>query len=400
MRPESPFNASMPAAEPFPLITIQPAVDFNNAWVALLLEGERPLDGAALAHLLHECHLAEVLDALLCVVTVDPARIDPALAAGLPRDRMVLAIPAATGSDPACHPALAALQAAGFALMAVGFPAADAPLFPGIASLAVACPGFGMPAGFAEWLRRLPGPHLALGTTEHVCPGFCKFHWLAGHYAGHASPAFKGEPTARSLLLKLLALVARDADTAEIEALIKRDPNLSYQLLKLVNSVAFSPARQIGNFGQAIAMLGRRQLQRWLQLLLYTRAQGADAASPLLPRAALRAGLMEALARRTGMASEACDQAYMVGMFSLLDALFGEPLAKIIAPLHLPGDVADALIAGAGTLGRLLTLVGASEGQPTPALAGALAAAGIAPAAWAADLVGAVRWAVLVSKEA
>lgn len=390
----------MPATEPFPLITIQPAVDFNNAWVALLLEGEQPLDGAALAHLLHECKLAEVLAALACVATVDPARIDPALAAGLPRDRMVLAIPAATGSDPACHPTLAALRAAGFALMAVGFPAADAPLFPGIASLAVTCPGFGMPPGFAEWLRRLPGPHLALGTTEHVCPGFCRFHWLAGHYAGHVSPAFKGDPTARSLLLRLLALVARDADTAEIEALIKRDPNLSYQLLKLVNSVAFSPARRIGSFGQAIAMLGRRQLQRWLQLLLYTRAQGADAATPLLPRAALRAGLMEALARRTGMAHEACEQAYLVGMFSLLDALFGEPLAKIIPPLRLPDEVADALIVGAGTLGGWLTLVGASEGPPTPALAGALAAAGITRSAWAEDLAGAARWAVLISREA
>lgn len=400
MRARPPYNASMPAVEPFPLITIQPAVDFNNAWVALLLEGDRPLDGAALAHLLHDCRLAEVLDALACVVTVDPVRIDPALAAGLPRDRMVLAIPAATGSDPACHPTLAALRAAGFALMTVGFPAADAPLFPGIASLAVACPGFGMPAGFGEWLRRLPGPHLALGTTEHVCPGFCKFHWLAGHYAGHASPAFKGDPTARSLLLRLLALVARDADTAEIEALVKRDPNLSYQLLKLVNSVAFSPARQIGNFGQAIAMLGRRQLQRWLQLLLYTRTQGADAASPLLPRAALRAGLMEALAKRTGMASEACDQAYMVGMFSLLDVLFNEPLAKIIAPLNLPAAAAEALTAGAGPLGALLTIVGASEGPPTPALTGALAAAGIAPDAWAAELVGAARWAVLISREA
>lgn len=382
------------------MITLQPAVDFNNAWVALLLEGDRPLDNAALAHLLHGCQLADILDAVVLVARVDPAQIDPALAAGLPRDRVALRFPVATGADPACHAALAALRDAGFILMVDGFPEAGMPLFPGIASLAVACPGFGMPAGFGNWLRELPGPHLALGTTESVCPGFCKFHWLAGHYAGHVTPALKGDPTARSLLLRLLSLVAKDADTAEIEAVIKRDPNLSYQLLKLVNSVAFSPSKQINNFGQAIAMLGRRQLQRWLQLLLYARAQGCDTASPLLARAALRASLLEAMARRTGLAHEACDQAYMVGMFSLLEVLFGEPLAKIIAPLKLPADAERALAAGTGPLGALLTIVIASEGSPTPALAGALAGVGIARGDWAVELAAAARWAVQISKEA
>ncbi|MDP1651933.1 MAG: HDOD domain-containing protein [Rhodocyclaceae bacterium] len=387
----------------FPLITLQPALNSGNAWVALLLEGDHPLDGAMLARVLNGGGLAEVLDTVACIVLADPERIDPGLAAGWPRDRVVLRFPVAVGSDPARHESLAALRDAGFALMVTGFPAAGETLFSGIASLAIPCPGSHIPIGLGDWLRKLPGPHLALGTTEKVCPGFCKFHWLSGHLAGHAAPTVKSDPTTRSLLLRLLSLVTRDAESSDLEALIKRDPSLSYQLLKLVNSVAISPTRKIGNFAQAIVMLGRRQLQRWLQLLLYARPPGSQTASPLLPRAALRASLMEGLAKRQGLAQDSREQAFMVGMFSLLEVLFGVPLAEIVAPLNLPEDVVLALTANgadSGPFGALLAVVVASEGPPTPVLAAALDAVGITREAWLDALTEALRWAVQVSREA
>lgn len=393
----------MSSSDRFPLITLQPASDFNNAWVALLLEADAPLDGRVLARLLNDHALREVLDSIACVAAVDPLHIDAALAAGLPAHRLILRFPVALATDPAQHATLAALHQAGFGLMASGFPSAGAALCPEIVSLAVACRGHSAPAGFGDWLRKLPGPHLALGAGENACPGFCKFHWLAGHLAGHASLTPKGDPTARSLLLKLLALVTSDADSAEIEAVIKRDTNLSYHLLKLVNSVAFSPAHKIDNFGQAIALLGQRQLQRWLQLLLYARSPGSAAASPLLPRAALRASLMEELAKRLHLPRAVQDHAFMAGMFSWLDILFGQPLAELIAPLQLPDDVVRALTGGTadgrGQLGDLLAAVIASEDRPAATLADALMTAGVDRETWAAALIAAVRWAVQVSRE-
>lgn len=390
----------MSAAAPFPLITLQPAWDSNNSWAALLLESDRPLDGAALAHVLVDLRLADALASLSCVASVDAATVDPALGAALPPGRVVLRIPAEVTGDPARCEMLAALRRAGFGLMADGVPGPGAVLCDGVDSLAVACPGHAAPAGFGAWLQRLPGPHLALGSSESSCPGFCKFHWLAGHLAGHASPAGKGQSGSRALLIKLLSLVTSDADTAALEAVIKRDPGLSYNLLKLVNSVAFAPNGKIANFSQAIAILGRRQLQRWLQLLLYARPQGGDKASPLLPRAALRARLMEDLARHARLTAEQQDHAFMIGMFSLLDVLFEAPLAEIIAPLNLAEPVVGALVAGAGSLGGLLAIVRASEGAALSALADALAAAGIAGDDWAALLVEAAGWAAQVSREA
>lgn len=390
----------MSIPDPFPLIVLHPVSDFEHRWVALLLEAEAPLDGVALSHLLREARLAETLDNMACVARVDPRAIDPALGKELPAERVVLRFDLDRAADPAMAPVLGALREAGFRLMATGLPAPDSALCAGVSSLAISCPGHAMPAGFAEWLRKLPGPHLALGTTENVCPGFCKFHWLAGHLAGQGVATTKGDPTTRGLLLKLLSLVTADAETAEIEAVVKRDPNLSYQLLKLVNSVAFAHSGKITNFSQAIALLGRRQLQRWLQLLLYARSQGSVSASPLLPRAALRASLMEALAKRLRLTREQEDRAFMVGMFSLLETLFGSPLGEIVAPLNLADEIVQALIAGTGALGALLAAVKASESAPSADLARALAAAGIDNAGWADALIEAARWTAQVSKEA
>lgn len=390
----------MDTNDPLPLITLRPAVDFNSKWVALLVESAAPLDGNALAALISLAGCSDVLATLPCVARVDPDRIDPALAADLPPGRLILCIPVAAAADVSMHERLSRLQSAGFGLMAAGFPPAGATLFEGIASLAVTCPGHAMPAGFGDWLRQLPGPHLALGTTAHVCPGFCKFHWLAGHLPGQHPIRASSDPTTRSLLLRLLALVMQDADTDDLEALIRRDANLSYHLLKLVNSVAFAPSRRIDSFGQAIALIGRRQLQRWLQLLLYVRPKGSTSASPLLPRAALRAGLMEALARQTGQSRDAQEQAFMAGMFSLLDLLLGMPLDQIIAPLGLPDEVANALTGGEGPLGRPLAAVAVGEQADLTALAAALKAADITADAWNRALVHAAGWAALVSQEA
>jgi hypothetical protein len=336
--------SSMNTETTFPLITLQPAFNAGNAWVALLLDAERPFDNAALAHVLKDFALAETLAEIPCVAQVNPLDVDPALAAELPRDRLILRFSSALSADPVNREILTALGKAGFGLMNENLP--------------------------AEWRTSV------------------------------AAPAVKGDPTARSLLLKLLSLVTRDAESAEIEALIKRDANLAYKLLKLVNSVAFMPGRHIESFSQALVLLGRRQLQRWLMLLLFARPPGSEAASPLLPQAALRANLLEGIAKRKGLTRDDGDHAFMIGMFSLLDTLFGMPLAEVVAPLNLADDVMQALLEGHGRFGPFLKAAKASESGPTPELAALLAGIGLSHEDWGAALIEAARWAVMVSKEA
>jgi hypothetical protein len=63
-----------------------------------------------------------------------------------------------------------------------------------------------------------------------------------------------------------------DADTSEIENAFKHEPGLTLDLLRLTNSAASGLTTRITSLRHAIAVLGRRQLQRWLQLLIYANA--------------------------------------------------------------------------------------------------------------------------------
>ena len=385
----------------FPLITLSPVSDPRNAWAALALEAAAPFGDGVLDRLFDEFGLGAALGPLPCVIALPDLALD---VAALPAERIVLRLPVALCCERGHDDALHALRARGFRLMATGLPAPGQALCDGVDSLALSCSGANIPAGTCSWLRKLPGPHMAVDVGTMACPGRCPFHWLARHHTDAPRPAAAGrgcDAPNRLLLLELLSQVANDADSHDIEATIKRDPQLSYHLLKLVNSVAFSLTAKIASFNQAITLLGRRQLQRWLQLLLYARSHDGDEANPLLPRAALRAGLAEALCAAGGGSRDDQDRAFMVGMFSLLGALFGIPLAEVVKPLNLADDVQGALMQRGGPLGVLLRACEAGEAPSgNEDLAAILAEAHLSHEDWARSLIHACGWAVQISREA
>jgi EAL and modified HD-GYP domain-containing signal transduction protein len=167
--------------------------------------------------------------------------------------------------------------------------------------------------------------------------------------------------TDRIALTKLLSLVTRDAETDDIEALLKQQPRLAFDLLKLVNSSALKLRSPVTNFRRAITVLGRRQLQRWLQLLLFTRSSGDSQANVLLWHSAYRGRLMEQLGARLEWDQDTVDEAFMIGVFSLLDMLMGTSLEELLTPLGLPDAISQALLNETGTQGDLLALARAVE---------------------------------------
>jgi len=192
------------------------------------------------------------------------------------------------------------------------------------------------------------------------------FEYFQGYY--FARPVIlSGKKIAPSemAILRLLELVSSDADAASIETAVKRDALISLNLLRLVNSRAASGTR-IESLAQALQQLGRRQLQRWLQILLYTTAGGAELASPLLQLATTRGKLLElmSLARAPQDAARA-DRAFTVGIMSLADALFSIPMRDILDNVEVPDEVRAALIEREGEFGTMLRvaeLLEAAEG--------------------------------------
>jgi c-di-GMP phosphodiesterase len=385
----------MSASDPnsFPLVGIKPVLDTQQHWVGLAFQMPAAASLPALQSLLC-CPESEELGSLdYYIPLADPLALDAGQLDGLPLGRIVFTVPAALLSEEAVQKHCKQLARRGLRLLAdgeAGVTAAQA----GICGLDVDCAD-ALPGALA--MMTLPGPHLArnvdaIRADECRKAGFTLFRGELPRVQQH--DAGQGDGTSRKRLLALLGLLAQDADSRELETLLKQDPALSFQLLKLVNSAAFAPnSNPIHNFGQAINLLGRRQLQRWLQLLLYARQQADGPANALLPLAALRAAQMEALCKMRECERDEQDMAFLVGVFSLLDVLLAMPMAEIVSALNLDLDVVAALLDRTGELGEMLALVEMHEPQPS-----ALRDVGIDNETYWRSLLQAYHWALQVSR--
>jgi len=385
---------------PFPLVELQAVSNAQNEWLALTLRLTSPdIDTTAALHTLFaEPELLTAIAPLDCVLLLNSAlALTPELLKQLPPNRVSLAVAATALADDAERKYLIELHDEGYRVLIDG-PMPEG-LSPPATLRAVALDVGGdkaIPSGKAGLLA-LFGPHLARRVDSGARFAECVrggFEWFSGPWPLRPLPLSEpNDGTSRKRLLTLLGLLARDADSRELEALLKQDPALSYHLLKLVNSAAFALSTPITSFGQAINLLGRRQLQRWLQLLLYARQQADGLANPLLPMAALRAAQLEALCKQQGGERDDQDIAFMTGVFSLLDVLFDMPMSDVVGALGLPSAASDALLRREGHLGQLLALI--ESEAPTE---DALADTGIDPAPWWQSQLHAYHWAIQVSR--
>ena len=165
---------------------------------------------------------------------------------------------------------------------------------------------------------------------------------------------------AHGAIMRLTGLVAQDAESAQIEQVFKENPDLSINLLRLVNSAAMGTRRRVHSLQDAIILLGRNQLQRWLQLMMFSAEGGSKGRfpSPLLLIAATRGRLMEllfdaAFGRNRGRGG---DEAFLAGITSLMGALLGMSLEEVFKGLPVPDSVRLAVLERSGAVGRLLSL--------------------------------------------
>jgi EAL and modified HD-GYP domain-containing signal transduction protein len=179
--------------------------------------------------------------------------------------------------------------------------------------------------------------------------------------------------SAQLTVVSILNMLIADVDTSEIEKAIKKDASLGLNLMRLVNTPAFMTTQRIATLRQAITILGRRQLQRWLQILMYAGSAKSDSLmSPLLSLATTRGKLMELMAQKIIPRNQlAADTAFTVGIMSLLDTLFSAPMVQLLAQISVADEIKDALLNRTGVYGGMLQLVTdlenmANEGSMLP----------------------------------
>lgn len=216
-------------------------------------------------------------------------------------------------------------------------------------------------------LKRWPVLLVAIKVESHEQASHCMeigFHMFQGYYfAKPETMSGKRADPAKMSLLKLLTMVMGDSEIEQIEKEFKHQPGLSYNLMRMVNSVAGGLPQKVNSIKHSIMVLGRMQLQRWIQLLLYASDKPGDSMSnALIQTAATRGKIMELIATADRPHDKNHqERAFMVGILSLLDVLLGIDMQQIIDKLGIPEDMSQALLVREGRLGQELQLVEANE---------------------------------------
>lgn len=153
-----------------------------------------------------------------------------------------------------------------------------------------------------------------------------------------------------------ITLVNQDRIEEALE-LFAQDAALTFQLLRYINSAAFSFRSDIKTTRQAFSLLGTKQLKQWLSLISYAIGSDDGFNSPLLKLAQERANMMWLLTAKC-VGEEAAEQAGFIGMISLIDALLQRPMHELLDELNIDQFVKDVLLRSSDSkIGKILELV-------------------------------------------
>lgn len=218
---------------------------------------------------------------------------------------------------------------------------------------------------FERLLRRLargakPLPvavdNLGAWAEHRLCMDRHATYSLGGFAAGSDEDEAKDQINqSRLVLIEMLNLLRQDADLAEIALVAKRDPGVAVKVVSMANTPMLGLSAPVASLDQAMMVLGRETLYRWLSVSLFRAGSSNGRDETLLEMALWRARFLELLATGARPKSE-CDELFLVGLFSLLDSLLGIPMAQVVRRMTLPEPVMAVLLDSSGPYGRYLSL--------------------------------------------
>ena len=300
------------------------------------------------------------------------------LAAQGPVAHWQIEIPAFMLADASQGPALQALAAAGQAMVLKGRPLA--PLAPeqvtcfkyAIIELDEDRRTMAAPAGAGNPARVLPFVQAGATSPADASASFQRgaiavLGWPLGD-PPDGSVRRKELPPGVRVVIDLMQRLDREEPVGKLDAVLRGDPALAFRLMRYINSPGFGLSVEVNSFQHAIMILGYQRLKRWLALLM-TSAVDSPELRPLMFLAVRRGLLMEELARRQGDDALA-NEAFICGVFSLLDRMLGQPFSVLLSSLPVPEPVAQTLVHQAGVHAPALALAAAVEsGLPMDMLA-------------------------------
>lgn len=156
------------------------------------------------------------------------------------------------------------------------------------------------------------------------------------------------------VMMELMSLLAEPAVTpAEIGQIVKKDPQLTFKIIRIVNSPLFNLVRKIESLDEAVVILGVQEIKRWCALIAFSGEMTKP--DELTRHTLIRARMCELLAENNPALSGS--SAFMMGIFAGLDALLDTPREEILQQVPLSDVIYKAIQYGDGEYGNLLTTV-------------------------------------------
>jgi len=186
-----------------------------------------------------------------------------------------------------------------------------------------------------------------------------RFDYYQGYSLCHPNIVRGQRLSANKLqVMQLLSkLQKEDPDPNAMAKVIEQDIVLSYKLMRYINSASLSLRNKIDSINHAVILLGQNNVRQWASMIALTSLE--ETPSELIHTALLRGKMCELLLEPTGKALNG--SAFVVGLFSMLDALIGTPLDRLLPMLQLNQDINDALLSRKGPYGNALKCVLAYE---------------------------------------
>jgi EAL and modified HD-GYP domain-containing signal transduction protein len=208
---------------------------------------------------------------------------------------------------------------------------------------------------------RLLAERVETGEVRATCAGL-GYELFQGYYYARPEMVATRALTSDELTIVQAMNVMRDerATDVDAEAVFGADLGLSYRLLRIVNSAA-SGGSGIESIRHAVQLTGRTELSKWLALLLVSSMAARGGTNRELVHLAIQRGRMcELLAGPTGRDRDS-GSLFLVGLFSLLDAISGMPMPHLLEALALAPALREALLSRAGPYAVALVLAEAYE---------------------------------------
>lgn len=151
----------------------------------------------------------------------------------------------------------------------------------------------------------------------------------------------------------LIELLNENLEIDRIENVVKSDASISYKLIKFLNSPIFGFKEKIKSIRQAIMLLGKKELRKWLTLIIVSDIQSIDNMEAV-NSTVIRAKFCELIANSIN--NDLGPMAFMVGLFSDFQSYIDRDISDIVTELNFHDDIKDALLGKENTLFKILAL--------------------------------------------